>query len=301
MIDDFASILASHCRNTECQVFGQNLFKPSYISGLGKYLVDDTGFCSILPNSFDTTNSELTTTGYGIGRALSGSNSVLVVKQQDFLYLALDQLWNTLINIQEPNPSRGSFNIVCLVSDLPKEGTQAYSNNISLFQSLSPCLKVFYHYMPSTFELYLAEEYFVAIHFLSVEHIYTDSFLKTIPASQVSLYQNSILLKSFSTCETLNIVLGFVPSSHLSSLPEGSIIFPPDISLSGLKNVLSLYISDFTCLQVNIFDASTPGSSHSASVAFELSSLFESISFSTYPIRSLGNTQFSLAHQSFDA
>ena len=147
------------------------------------------------------------------------------------------------------------FNIVCLVSDLPKEGTQAYSNNISLFQSLSPCLKVFYHYMPSTFELYLAEEYFVAIHFLSVEHIYSDSFLKTIPASQVSLYQNSIFLKSFSTCETLNIVLGFVPSSHLSSLPEGSIIFPPDISLSGLKNLLSLYISDFTCLQVNIFDA----------------------------------------------
>ena len=32
----FCFILASHCRNTECQVFGQNLFKPSYISGLGK-------------------------------------------------------------------------------------------------------------------------------------------------------------------------------------------------------------------------------------------------------------------------
>jgi hypothetical protein len=300
MIDDFASILAFHCRNTECQVFGQNLFKPSYISGLGKYLVDDTGICSILPNSFDTTNSELTTTGYGIGRALSGSNSVLVVKQQDFLYLALDQLWNTLINIQESDSSRGSFNIVCLVSDLPKEGTQAYSNNISLFQSLSPCLKVFYHYMPLTFELYLAEEHFVGIHFLSVEHIYSDSFFKILPASKVSLYRNSLFLESSSEYETLNIVLGFVPSDYLSSLPEGNIIFPPDVSLGVLKDILSFYVSDFTCLRVNIFDASTPGSSHSASVAFGLSSFFESISFFTYPIRSLGNIKFSLANQSFN-
>ena len=301
MIDSFASILASHSSNTECQVFGQNLFKPSYISGLGKYLVDDSGFRSIQPNSFDTTNSELTTIGYGIGRALSGSNSVLVVKQQDFLYLALHQLWNTLINIQEFDSARGSFNIICLVSDLPKEGTQAYSNNISLFQSLSPSLKVFYHYMPSTFQQSLADEHFVAIHFLSVEHIYSDSFLKALPSSQLSFYRDSPFIESSFQCETLNIIFGFVPSSYLSRLPEGNTIFPPDISLSALKAFLSSYVTDFTCMKVNIFDASTPGSSHSASVAFELSSFFKSISFSTYPVRDIANIKFSLANQSFDA
>ena len=155
--------------------------------------------------------------------------------------------------------------------------------------------------MPSTFELCLAEEHFIAIHFLSVEHIYSDSFFKILPSSQVSLYRSSLFIESSPEYKTLNIVLGFVPTSCLSSLPDGNIIIPSDISLSSIRDILSVYITDFTCLQVNIFDASTPGSSYPASVAFELSLLFDSISFSTYPLRSLGNIKFSLANQSFDA
>ena len=96
-IDNIATLILNYAISNNCQVFGQNLFKPSYISGLGKFLVKEDGITPLDNNWFDATNSELTSVGYGIGRAIANQNTLLIVKQQDFLYLANDQFINTMI------------------------------------------------------------------------------------------------------------------------------------------------------------------------------------------------------------
>ena len=99
---------------------------------------------------FNTSNSELTSVGYGIGRALCGNNSILIVKQQDFLYLALDQLINTSCNLSSSQSVKGLFKIVCLISDTGTEGTQAWSSNLS-FESLPPLVQSRYCYSADSF------------------------------------------------------------------------------------------------------------------------------------------------------
>ena len=58
------------------------------------------------------------------------------------MFLAIDQLINSSLNCIDDIKLSGKFKIICLISDLPKEGTQAFSNNISLFSNLSPLIEV---------------------------------------------------------------------------------------------------------------------------------------------------------------
>ena len=87
-VDKIATIISEYSNANKSQVFGQNLFKPSYISGLGKKMVKEDLITPINKDYFDATNSELTSVGYGMGRAMEGKNTVLVVKQQDFLFFS---------------------------------------------------------------------------------------------------------------------------------------------------------------------------------------------------------------------
>ena len=84
-IDRVAKSIGDYCSNNKVISVGQNLLKPSYISGLGKNLVENDGITPVVKGSFDTTNSELTTVGYCIGRMIEGHDTVHVVKQQDFI------------------------------------------------------------------------------------------------------------------------------------------------------------------------------------------------------------------------
>ena len=151
IIDLIAKSIYQFAIINDCDVFGQNLFKPSYISGLGKFLVQEDGNTPLRKNWFDATNSELTSVGYGLGRAIANKNTLLIVKQQDFLYLAIDQFVNTINNCIDEDKLKGKFRIICLVSDIPKEGTQAYSNNISLFSNISESINVDYCFSPESF------------------------------------------------------------------------------------------------------------------------------------------------------
>ena len=85
-VDEFSKIILDYSLASKSQIFGQNLFKPSYISGLGKMLVDTSGLKPLHNDWFDSVNCENTSVGYGIGRAVASKNTVLIVKQQDFLF-----------------------------------------------------------------------------------------------------------------------------------------------------------------------------------------------------------------------
>ena len=153
-IQKISSSIRDWAERFKAHIYGQNLTLPSYISGLGKScaLFNESESPDNVQNTmFNTSNSELTSVGYGIGRALCGNNSILIVKQQDFLYLALDQLINTTCNLSSSQSVNGLFKIVCLISDTGTEGTQAWSSNLSLFESLPPLVQSRYCYSADSF------------------------------------------------------------------------------------------------------------------------------------------------------
>lgn len=210
-------------RITDAQVFGQNLLKPSYIAGLGQSLVDSDGFTPLSKQYFDLPNLELTTVGYGIGRAMRGENSICVVKQQDFLYLALDQFINTLGNLQLSDKPAGFFTIICLVSDMPFEGTQAYSNNMSIFENCSEHIVVNYCSNLQMFENSLVNKNKLGVNiiFISTQHLYGQS---DISEQQLTCLGDGIFL-SENTSNTLSIIFGLVENRHLQQLPKSDRMF----------------------------------------------------------------------------
>lgn len=112
-------------------IFGQNIISGSRISGLGKDLENIPDVKAI-----NTTNSENSLMGLGLGLSLGGTPSMFIMKQHDFALLGLDQLTNS-VNLIQHFGFRESFIIIMVVVDSGFEGPQASLNNLDEFVSLS--------------------------------------------------------------------------------------------------------------------------------------------------------------------
>jgi hypothetical protein len=112
-------------------IFGQNIISGSRISGLGKDLEKLSNV-----KALNTTNSENSLMGLGLGLALNGTPSMFIMKQHDFALLGLDQLTNS-VNLIQHFGFNESFIIVMVVVDTGFEGPQASLNNLDEFVSLS--------------------------------------------------------------------------------------------------------------------------------------------------------------------
>jgi hypothetical protein len=218
-----SDIILDYALRTQAEVFGQNLLKPSYISGIGQSLVKEDGFTPLSESFFDLPNLELTTIGYGIGRAIGGHHSLCVVKQQDFLFLAMDQLINTVGNLHGDNKPRGRFTIICLVSDIPFEGTQAYANNMAIFDNCNEAIRVNYCMSIEMIKKCFADledEWFRLI-FVSSEHMYKSSVLACKSFSDL---EPGISVTEHRY-EELTIVFGLVENRFLQEYEQSDKIF----------------------------------------------------------------------------
>lgn len=292
-IDKIAEIISKYAVYSNSQVFGQNLFKPSYISGLGKKMVENDGITPLSIQNFDATNSELTSIGYGIGRAIEGSNTLLIVKQQDFLFLGIDQFINSTLNCVEEDGLKGKFKIICLVSDMPKEGTQAYSNNIALFSNLSPSLEVNYCFNSQIFEKVLAESKSkISICFLSSEYIYSSSILENIK-------NNSYFDKffDFGSGDNLNIIVGFIPEKKLKPLFKQRIIYPFDMTNLDWIDLLSAIKEKDKIKNINLHESSSSCFNFSENIAWEIKKNFKDQNIFITSYRENKINQFSLRKQ----
>jgi hypothetical protein len=129
-------------------VLGQNLFFPSYISGLGQTF--DSALVSREISTCDRVhytnlpNLENSTLGYCLGLTMAERNVLLIVKQLDFLFLCFDQLINTINATKHYRLKHVKLLLVCLVVDTGYEGPQSCSENFDLFISASPHINVFW-------------------------------------------------------------------------------------------------------------------------------------------------------------
>ena len=117
-------------RHPELTQFGENIAQGSRICGLARNLggrVVTVGNC------------ENTHVGTGIGMMLEGGQALLVVKQLDFLLLAMDQMVNTmnLIRATREESSLGSFTILTIVCDQGWQGPQSSFNDLAGVCSLA--------------------------------------------------------------------------------------------------------------------------------------------------------------------
>ena len=112
-------------------VFGQNIVSGSRISGLGSDLdkLDNV-------RAINSTNSENSLMGLGLGLTLGCVPAIFLMKQHDFALLGLDQLTNT-VNLISSNGFKESFIVLMVVVDSGFEGPQASLNNIDDFASLT--------------------------------------------------------------------------------------------------------------------------------------------------------------------
>jgi pyruvate/2-oxoglutarate/acetoin dehydrogenase E1 component len=114
-------------------VFGENIDVGSKLGGLAKGLNQPrAGVIRNVPNC------ELSHVGLGMGIMLDGGSALLLVKQLDFLLLALDQAANThnLIRASKHTAQIGNFKIVAVVCDQGYQGPQSSLNNGSDLSSL---------------------------------------------------------------------------------------------------------------------------------------------------------------------
>lgn len=110
-------------------VFGQNVAAGSRLGGLARGL-DDLANCTV----FNTPNCENGLVGMGLGLMLDGVSSVFMMKQQDFLLLGVDQLFNTWSALKERSVQT-PFVICTIVVDSGWEGPQSsFNNSVGLAQ-----------------------------------------------------------------------------------------------------------------------------------------------------------------------
>lgn len=115
-------------------LFGENIDTGSRIGGLARGLkVNPSGRIQ------NVGNCELTHCGVGLGMLLDGGQSVLFVKQLDFMLLGLDQICNTFNYIRafRPQNTWGSFTILTIVCDQGFQGPQSSLNAAGDFASLA--------------------------------------------------------------------------------------------------------------------------------------------------------------------
>jgi len=112
-------------------VYGQNINAGSRLSGLAKGLSDIPG-CKVI----NTPNVENSLVGMGFGLMLSGTPSMFLMKQQDFVLLGVDQLVNTWNALRSRGPFV-PFIIAMIVVDSGWEGPQSSFNNTSGLSNLA--------------------------------------------------------------------------------------------------------------------------------------------------------------------
>ena len=115
-------------------VYGENIDRGSFISGLSKNLIP--GPTRIVRN---VGNCEYTHCGVGFGLMMSGHNAVLYVKQLDFMMLGIDHFVSTYGSIcatkyQQPI---GSFTIVTAIYDQGFQGPQSSFRGLNEICSMS--------------------------------------------------------------------------------------------------------------------------------------------------------------------
>ena len=115
-------------------VYGENLDRGSYISGLSKNLIP--GPTRLVKN---VGNCEYTHCGVGFGLMMSGMNAVLFVKQLDFMMLGIDHFVSTYgpIRATKYQKSLGSFTIVTAIYDQGFQGPQSSFRGLSEICSMS--------------------------------------------------------------------------------------------------------------------------------------------------------------------
>lgn len=115
-------------------LFGQNISAGSCLGGLTRNF-------KIKENSkiINSTNSENSLCGFGFGLMIGGINSILFMKQLDFLLLGIDHLVNTfnIIRNLDEIKSKASFTIMPIIVDNGYQGPQSSLNNLSDFCSLA--------------------------------------------------------------------------------------------------------------------------------------------------------------------
>jgi pyruvate/2-oxoglutarate/acetoin dehydrogenase E1 component len=108
-------------------IYGENLDRGSYLSGLSKNLTT-----SDTRRIVNVGNCEYTHCGVGFGAMLGGANAVLFVKQLDFMLLGIDHFVSTYHFIRSrPIENLGSFTIVAAVYDQGYQGPQSSFNALS--------------------------------------------------------------------------------------------------------------------------------------------------------------------------
>jgi pyruvate/2-oxoglutarate/acetoin dehydrogenase E1 component len=112
-------------------IYGQNIVAGSRISGLGSQLEDINGVRAI-----NSTNSENSLMGFGLGLALSGMPTLFLMKQHDFALLGMDQLTNTT-NVLRNGRFLAPFIVLMVVVDSGYEGPQASLSSLDEFASLA--------------------------------------------------------------------------------------------------------------------------------------------------------------------
>lgn len=113
-------------------VFGQNVSAGSRIGGLTRGFVMK-GNSKII----NTTNSENSLVGFGLGMMLGGGKAAFMMKQLDFLFLGMDQLVNTYNLLRNSRRAKGSFTIVTTIVDISYQGPQSSSNDFGDFCSMA--------------------------------------------------------------------------------------------------------------------------------------------------------------------
>jgi pyruvate/2-oxoglutarate/acetoin dehydrogenase E1 component len=119
-------------------IFGQNIVAGSRISGLGTQLENISGVRAI-----NSTNSENSLMGFGLGLALSGIPALFLMKQHDFALLGIDQITNTT-NVLRNGRFLSPFIVLMVVVDSGYEGPQASLSSLDEFSSLA---RVPVHYL----------------------------------------------------------------------------------------------------------------------------------------------------------
>ena len=115
-------------------VYGENLDRGSFISGLSKNLI--AGPTRLVKN---IGNCEYTHCGVGFGLMMSGHNAVLFVKQLDFMMLGIDHFVSTYGQICATKYQKplGSFTIVTAIYDQGFQGPQSSFRGLNEICSMS--------------------------------------------------------------------------------------------------------------------------------------------------------------------
>lgn len=112
-------------------IYGQNIVAGSRVSGLGSQLEEISGVTAV-----NSTNTENSLMGLGMGLAISGVPSLFLMKQHDFALLGIDQLTNTT-NVLRSGRFLSPFIILMVIVDSGYEGPQASLSSLDEFASLT--------------------------------------------------------------------------------------------------------------------------------------------------------------------